>query len=79
MTNMEISALAAAFFFISAVSVVTGSTSLLTVPLLLQFGVEPRTALATNMFALTWMSAGGRCRFFAPPRSTAGGSRRSSP
>lgn len=54
-TNMELLALAATFFLTSAVSVVTVSTSLITVPLLLQFGVEPRTPLATNMFALTWI------------------------
>jgi uncharacterized protein len=63
MTDMQLLALAAAFFLTSAVSVITGSTSLITVPLLLQFGIEPRTALATNMFALTWMSAGGALPF----------------
>jgi uncharacterized membrane protein YfcA len=43
----------------SAISVVTGSTSLITVPAMLQFHLDPRTALATNMFALTFMSIGG--------------------
>jgi hypothetical protein len=43
------------FFLTSAISVVTGSTSLITVPAMLQFHIEPRTALATNMFALTFM------------------------
>jgi hypothetical protein len=32
----------------SAVSVVTASTSLITVPAMLQFHLEPRMALATN-------------------------------
>jgi uncharacterized membrane protein YfcA len=56
-------ALIVIFVLTSAVSVVTGSTSLITVPALLMFGVEPRTALATNMFALTFMSAGGALPF----------------
>jgi uncharacterized protein len=46
------------------ISVVTGSTSLITIPALLQFGVDPRVAVATNMFALTFMSVGGTLPFF---------------
>ena len=55
------------FFLTSAISVVTGSTSLLTVPAMLQFHMEPRTALATNMFALTFMSVGGTLPFLRGP------------
>lgn len=51
------------FFITSAISVVTGSTSLITVPVMLQLGIEPRTALATNMLALTFMSIGGTLPF----------------
>jgi uncharacterized membrane protein YfcA len=51
------------FVVTSAISVVTGSTSLITVPAMLQFHIEPRTALATNMFALTFMSVGGAFPF----------------
>jgi uncharacterized protein len=51
------------FFLTSMVSTVTGSTSLITVPVLFHFGVEPRTALATNMLALTFMSVGGTLPF----------------
>ena len=51
------------FFFTSVVSVVTGSTSLITVPVMFQVGIEPRTALATNMLALTLMSVGGAIPF----------------
>jgi uncharacterized protein len=43
--------------------VVTGSTSLITVPTMLQFGIEPRSAVATNMLALTLMSIGGSLSF----------------
>ena len=67
MTSPELLVLVVAFFLTSALSVVTGSTSLITVPLLLQFGVEPRTAWATNMFALVWMSAGGVLPFLKSP------------
>ncbi len=45
------------------ISVVTRATSLITVPTLLLFGVEPRTAVATNMLALTWLSAGATVPF----------------
>jgi uncharacterized membrane protein YfcA len=51
------------FFVTSAISVVTGSTSLITVPAMFQFHIEARTAVATNMFALTWMSVGGAVPF----------------
>ena len=53
----------AIFFLTSVISVVTGSTSLITVPALLQFGIHPRVAVATNMFALTCMSLGGTLSF----------------
>jgi len=55
--------LAIIFFLTSSVSVVTGSTSLITVPVLIAFGVEPHIAVATNMMALTLMSAGGSLPF----------------
>jgi uncharacterized protein len=54
-------------FLTSAISVVTGSTSLITVPAMLQFHIEPRVALATNMFALTFMSVGGTLPFLRSP------------
>lgn len=44
------------FFCTSALSLVTGSTSLITVPVLMQSGMEVQHAIATNMFALTLMS-----------------------
>lgn len=46
-----------------AVGVVTGSNSLITVPVMFQFGVEPRIAVATNMFALVFMALGGTIPF----------------
>lgn len=63
MTPLQLLALLAIFFLTSIVSVVTGSTSLITVPAMLQFGIEPRSAVATNMLALTFMSVGGSLSF----------------
>jgi len=57
-------ALVAAFFLTSVVSVVTGSTSLITVPVLIAAGIEAHVAIATNMLALTLMSVGGSLPFF---------------
>jgi uncharacterized membrane protein YfcA len=50
-------------FATSVVGVVTGSTSLVTVPVLIMMGVDPRVAVATNMFGLTFMSVGGAIPF----------------
>lgn len=63
MTPLQLLPLIAIFLGASVISVITGSTSLITVPVMLQFGIEPRTALATNMFALTFMSIGGTLPF----------------
>lgn len=51
------------FFATSVVGVVTGSNSLITVPAMYQFGIDPRVAVATNMFGLTFMSIGGALPF----------------
>lgn len=56
-------ALIGIFFFTSVVSVVTGSTSLITVPAMIAVGIEPHVAVATNMLALIFMSAGGSLPF----------------
>ncbi len=63
MTHIQLLALIVIFFLTSIVSVVTGSTSLITVPAMFQFGIEPRSAVATNMLALTLMSVGGSLSF----------------
>ena len=51
------------FFVTSFVGVVTGSNSLIAVPAMFQFGVAPRVAVATNMFALVFMAIGGTIPF----------------
>src|ERR1700722_16859039 len=63
MTSIQLALLVLIFFGTSGVSVVTGSTSLITVPAMFQFGIDPRVAVATNMFALTFMSIGGSLPF----------------
>lgn len=55
--------LAAVFLITSIVSVVTGSNSLITIPVMMQMGIEGRTALATNMMGLTFMSIGASLPF----------------
>jgi len=51
------------FFVTSLFSVVTGSTSLITVPVMIGLGIEAHVAIATNMLALTFMSVGGALPF----------------
>ncbi len=51
------------FFVTSVVGVVTGSNSLVTVPAMFQFGIEPKVAIATNMFGLTFASIGASLPF----------------
>ncbi|MBA3631952.1 MAG: sulfite exporter TauE/SafE family protein [Acidobacteria bacterium] len=59
----EIILLILLFFITSAVGVVTGSNSLVTVPVMFQFGIEPKVAVATNMFGLTFMAVGATIPF----------------
>jgi uncharacterized protein len=47
--------------------VVTGSTSLITVPVMISVGMEAHGAIATNMMALTFMSVGGSLPFMRNP------------
>jgi len=51
------------FFITSFIGVVTGSNSLITVPVMFQFGIDPKVAVATNMFGLTFMSVGASIPF----------------
>lgn len=55
--------LAVLFFVTSVIGVVTGSNSLITVPVMFQFGIDPHVAVATNMFGLTFMAVGGTLPF----------------
>ena len=51
------------FLLTSMVGVVTGSNSLISVPVMFQFGVDPKVAVATNMFGLVFMGIGGTIPF----------------
>ncbi|MEO6589788.1 MAG: sulfite exporter TauE/SafE family protein [Pyrinomonadaceae bacterium] len=51
------------FALTSVIGVVTGSNSLVTVPVMFQFGIDPKTAVATNMFGLTFMNIGATIPF----------------
>src|SRR5688572_18098935 len=51
------------FFVTSAVGVVTGGNSLITVPVMFAMGIDEKTAIATNMFGLTFMAIGGAIPF----------------
>lgn len=50
-------------FFVSIFSVSAGGTSLLTVPMLISLGMISKNAVATNMFALIFLSIGGAIGF----------------
>lgn len=51
------------FFLTSIVGVVTGSNSLIAVPVMFHAGIDPKIAVATNMFALFFMAIGGTIPF----------------
>ncbi len=50
-------------FIVSIFSVTVGGTSLITVPLLISFGMISKNAVATNMFALIFLSVSGAVGF----------------
>ena len=63
MNNSDLIILIVLFFFTSVIGVVTGSNSLITVPVMFQFGIDEKVAVATNMFGLTFMAIGGTIPF----------------
>ena len=63
MTSTSFIILTALFFVTSVIGVVTGSNSLITVPVMFQFGINEKVAVATNMFGLTFMSIGATIPF----------------
>ena len=63
MSTTKLVFLIAICFVTSVISVVTGSTSLITIPVMISLGIEPHVAIATNMLALTLMSTGGSVSF----------------
>ncbi|KXK00839.1 MAG: hypothetical protein UZ17_ACD001001891 [Acidobacteria bacterium OLB17] len=63
MNTAEFVVLLLVFLATSIIGVVTGSNSLITVPVMFQFHIEPRVAVATNMFGLVFMTAGSTIPF----------------
>jgi uncharacterized protein len=63
MTNIGLVCLVVVFALTSSISVVTGGTSLITVPVMMQLGIEPRVSVATNMLSLIFLSLGGTVPF----------------
>ena len=63
MTNLELTLIIVLFFITSVIGVVTGSNSLVTVPVMFQFGIDPKVAIATNMFGLAFMNVGASIPF----------------
>jgi Sulfite exporter TauE/SafE len=60
MTAPALVCLTAVFALTAFVSVVTGGTSLITVPVMIELGIDPHVAVATNMLTLIFLSLGGR-------------------
>src|SRR4249920_2002394 len=46
-----------------AIGAITGGNSLINVPLMITVGMSPRQAVATNMFAVTFMTISATARF----------------
>jgi uncharacterized protein len=68
MSSSDLILLTILFFATSVVGVVTGSNSLITVPVMFQFGIDEKVAVATNMFGLTFMAVGGTIPFIRQGR-----------
>lgn len=63
MTPSALIVLVIVFFLTSLIGVVTGSNSLIAVPVMFQLGIDPKVAVATNMFGLVFLSVGGAIPF----------------
>jgi uncharacterized protein len=68
MSTAALIVLIALFFVTTVVGVVTGSNSLITVPVMFQFGIDEKRAIATNMFGLTFMAIGATIPFLRAGR-----------
>jgi uncharacterized membrane protein YfcA len=63
MDPLHTGVIAAVSFAVSIVSASVGGTALIVVPLLIAFGVEPRVAVASNKFAIIFLSLAAVLRF----------------
>lgn len=63
MSNGQIALLTLMMLVTGAVGAITGGNSLINVPLMITVGMSPRQAVATNMFAVTFMTISATARF----------------
>jgi uncharacterized membrane protein YfcA len=63
MTAGQIALLAALMVATGALGAITGGNSLINVPLMITVGMTPRQAVATNMFAVIFMTVSASARF----------------
>ena len=63
MTTSQIALLTVMMLITGAVGAITGGNSLINVPLMITVGMSPRQAVATNMFAVTFMTISATARF----------------
>jgi uncharacterized membrane protein YfcA len=63
MSFLQISILTALMVLTGAVGAITGGNSLINVPIMIMVGMTPRQAVATNMFAVIFMTMSATARF----------------
>jgi len=63
MTTGQIVLLTVMMLVTGAIGAITGGNSLINVPLMITIGMSPRQAVATNMFAVTFMTISATLRF----------------
>jgi uncharacterized membrane protein YfcA len=63
MTLTQIAILFVAMLLTGAIGAITGGNSLINVPILIAFGMSARGAVATNMFAVIFMTVSATARF----------------
>ena len=63
MSSTQIAILTGLMLVTGAVGAITGGNSLINVPLMIMVGMTPRQAVATNMFAVTFMAISATARF----------------
>ena len=63
MSATQIAVLTGLMLVTGAIGAITGGNSLINVPLMIMVGMTPRQAVATNMFAVTFMTISATARF----------------
>ncbi len=63
MSPTQIAILTGLMLVTGAIGAITGGNSLINVPLMIMVGMTPRQAVATNMFAVTFMTISATARF----------------